>query len=203
MVSLTAQESKISLRGFGHLTQLGQMDPMGTFGPGIQVDWNYFNRAHASISLSTTQSSYTTRGGSRRVENGVVVYDNSFEYTIAQRATPIDLRFMLDLTGSQIHNFLVGIGSSFVLYSFEHPDEVVINDGIIQPYNFTKTTSSAFLLTLSLQYDWNISSSWVAFTSANFRIPLSQKNLLDEPYMGGTIPVEWLPSLGLGLGYRF
>jgi hypothetical protein len=74
---------------------------------------------------------------------------------------------------------------------------------LIQPYELTQTNSRALLLNIAFQYDWNINSSWVAFTRASIRISLGQKNLLDEPFLNGTIPEEPLPSLALGLGYRF
>jgi hypothetical protein len=93
-----------------------------------------------------------------------------------------------------------------LFHTIEHPDTVKIFQGELAQYEMVKTKATEFAVNALLHYSWDIRKNWVVSGRAMMRLPIPQKELADQTSIPTGYPgvnSSFIPSLYLGIGYRF
>jgi hypothetical protein len=200
-----AQESSFSLVGYAHVSFLGEMNPTATYGAATAFTWHFGDWRAISVAFGASSGQYSQSGNYRRIENGQVVIENAWSYTTYQRVAPLDFSYMEDVLASPAHHLYVGGGASVLFHAIEHPDTVVIFQGI-SPYEMVKTKATEFAVHALIHYSWDISKNWVFSGRAIMRLPIPQQELVFQPSIPTGYPgvnSTFIPSIYIGVGYRF
>lgn len=201
------QNSSLGVTAFGHVTFLGEMNPTTSYGAGVSILWKFGQWRALSLAFGASSGQYTHSGNHTKIENGVVIYDNNWSYTIYQQVAPLDLLYMEDVLASPRHHLYIGGGASVLFHSFEHPNQVVFDEQwVVAPNEMVQSKATEFAVNVVLSYSWDFSKHWFFESRATLRLPIPQRELLAQASNLMGLPgvnSSFIPSIYLGLDYRF